>query len=57
MNFIQKTIGEMDCIPKAKGYYIAIDDAPIHTFNEMNTMVTEREREGIQVHLSHALLA
>lgn len=47
MNFIQKTMSEMDCIPESKGYYIAMDNAPIHTFNEMDTMVTERERERI----------
>jgi len=57
MNFIQKTMDEMDCIPESKEYYIAMDNGSIHTFNEMDTMVTEREREEIQVHLSPSLLA
>ncbi|KAI9259986.1 hypothetical protein EDC94DRAFT_490838, partial [Helicostylum pulchrum] len=35
MNFIQKTMDEMDCIPEMKGYYIVMDNAPIHTFNEI----------------------
>lgn len=42
MNFIQKTMDEMDCIPEMKGYYIVMDNAPIHTSNEIDTMVTER---------------
>ncbi|KAG1150146.1 hypothetical protein G6F37_011268 [Rhizopus arrhizus] len=42
MNFIQKTMDEMDCIPEMKGYYIVMDNAPIHIPNEIDTMVTER---------------
>ncbi|OAD73823.1 hypothetical protein PHYBLDRAFT_64777 [Phycomyces blakesleeanus NRRL 1555(-)] len=42
MNFIQKTMNEMDCIPEMKGYYIVMDNAPIHTSNEIDTIVTER---------------
>ncbi|KAI7904673.1 uncharacterized protein BX663DRAFT_324779 [Cokeromyces recurvatus] len=52
MNFIQKTMDEMDCILEMKGYYIVMDNAPIHTSNEIDTMVTEREREDISAFIS-----
>lgn len=42
MNFIQKTIDKMDCIPEMKGYYIVMYIAPINTSNEIDTMVIER---------------
>ncbi|CEG80005.1 hypothetical protein RMATCC62417_14402 [Rhizopus microsporus] len=42
MNFIQKTMDEMNCIPEMKGYYIVMDIATIHSSNEIDAMVTER---------------
>ena len=42
----------MDCIPEMKGSYIIMDNAPIHTSNEIDTMVTEREREDTSAFIS-----
>ncbi|CEI90513.1 hypothetical protein RMCBS344292_04837 [Rhizopus microsporus] len=38
---------EIDCIPEMKGYYIVMDNAPIHTSNEIDTMMTERGHKCI----------
>ncbi|KAG1206990.1 hypothetical protein G6F35_011095 [Rhizopus arrhizus] len=42
IHFIQKTMDEMDCIPEMKGYYIVMDNAPIHTADTIEAMITER---------------
>lgn len=42
MKFIQKTMDEMDSIPEMKGYYIVMDNAPIHTADVIDNMITER---------------
>ncbi|KAG1149121.1 hypothetical protein G6F37_000784 [Rhizopus arrhizus] len=31
MKFLEKIMDETDCFPKLKGYYIIMDNAPIHT--------------------------
>ncbi|KAG1164817.1 hypothetical protein G6F36_013707 [Rhizopus arrhizus] len=33
---------EMDSIPEMKGYYIVMDNAPIHTADVIDNMITER---------------
>jgi transposase len=42
MRFIHKTMIEMDKFPAMKGFYIIMDNAPIHTSNEIEKMIISR---------------
>ncbi|KAG1350098.1 hypothetical protein G6F62_003375 [Rhizopus arrhizus] len=42
LQFIHKTLNEMDLFEEMKGYYLIMDNAPIHTANEISEMITER---------------
>lgn len=42
MGFIAKTLDEMDKFPEMKDFYLVMDNAPIHTSQDITTMVEAR---------------
>jgi hypothetical protein len=42
LQFIHKTLNEMDLLEEMKGFYLIMDNAPIHTADEISEMITER---------------
>jgi hypothetical protein len=42
LQFIYKTLNEMNLFEEMKGFYLVINNAPIHTANEISNMITER---------------
>ena len=40
--FLQKTMNCMDQFPEMKGFYIVMDNAPIHTADEIEEMIPKR---------------
>ncbi|KAG1328514.1 hypothetical protein G6F62_008114 [Rhizopus arrhizus] len=42
LQFIHKTLNEMDLFEEMKGFYLIMDNAPIHTADEISEMITER---------------
>lgn len=42
LNFVCKTLDEMDLYEEMKGYYLIMDNAPIHTAQQINDIITER---------------
>jgi hypothetical protein len=47
MRFISKTLDEMDKFPEMKGFYIVMDNAPIHTSQDITTMIEARGYKAI----------
>jgi hypothetical protein len=47
MKFLEKTVDELDCFPEIKDYYIVMDNAPIHTTNQIDEMIVARGYRGI----------
>jgi transposase len=45
--FLEKTMDEMDCFFEQKGYYIIMDNAPIHTVNQIDEMIVARGYKSI----------
>lgn len=47
MLFPQNTMNFMDQFPEMKGFYIVMDNAPIHTADDINQMITKRGYRSI----------
>ncbi|CEP07115.1 hypothetical protein, partial, partial [Parasitella parasitica] len=47
LKFLEKTMDEMDCFPELKGYYIVMDNAPIHTAGQIDEMMVARGYRSI----------
>lgn len=47
VRFLEKRMDEMDLYPELKGHYIVMDNAPIHTADRINEMITERGYSSI----------
>ncbi|EIE79863.1 hypothetical protein RO3G_04568 [Rhizopus delemar RA 99-880] len=47
LRFLEKTMDEMDCFPELKGYYIVMDNAPIHTSDQIDKMIVARGYKSI----------
>lgn len=47
LKFLEKTMDEMDYFPELKGYYIVMDNAPIHTAAQIDEMIVERGYRSI----------
>ncbi|KAL7313932.1 hypothetical protein PS15m_012363 [Mucor circinelloides] len=47
MLFLQNTMNFMDQFPEMKGFYIVMDNAPIHTADDIDQMVTKRGYKSI----------
>jgi hypothetical protein len=45
--FLQKTMNCMDQFPEMKGFYIVMDNAPIHTADEIEEMISKRGYRSI----------
>jgi hypothetical protein len=45
--FLQKTMNLMDQFPEMKGFYIVMDNAPIHTADEIEEMISNRGYRSI----------
>lgn len=46
-SFSSNTLDEMDKFPEMKGFYIVMDNAPIHTSQDITTMVEARGYKAI----------
>jgi transposase len=42
LRFVSKTLDEMGKFPEMKGFYLIMDNAPIHTSKEVEEMVVSR---------------
>ncbi|KAG1218173.1 hypothetical protein G6F35_008537 [Rhizopus arrhizus] len=49
LKFLEKTMDEMDCFPELKGYYIVMDNAPIHTAGQIDEMIVTRGYRSIYI--------
>ncbi|KAG1164866.1 hypothetical protein G6F46_012141 [Rhizopus delemar] len=49
--FLEKTMDEVDCLPERKGYYIDMDNGPIHTDREIDELITRRGYKHIYLRL------
>ncbi|CEJ03240.1 hypothetical protein RMCBS344292_17228 [Rhizopus microsporus] len=47
MRFIAQTLDEMDKFPEMKGFYIVMDNAPIHTSQDITTMIEARGYKAV----------
>ncbi|GAA5806894.1 hypothetical protein MFLAVUS_000242 [Mucor flavus] len=47
LNFIQKTLNEMDKTPLMNGFYIVIDNAPTHTHSDIDELIALRGYRSI----------
>ena len=47
--FFEKTIDELDCFPELKGYYLVMDNAPIHTADQVDQTIVARGYRSIHV--------
>jgi hypothetical protein len=47
MKFLEKSMDEMDQYPELKGHYIVMDNAPIHTADQIDEMITARGYRSI----------
>ncbi|KAG1453252.1 hypothetical protein G6F56_007620 [Rhizopus delemar] len=47
LNFIWRTLGEMDKNPFMARFYIVMDNAPIHTHNDVDELITSRSYKSI----------
>ncbi len=47
LNFIRKTLNEMDKTPLMNGFYIVMDNVPIHTHNDIDELITSRGYRSI----------
>jgi hypothetical protein len=47
MKFLEKAMDELDCFPELKGCYIVMDNAPIHTTDQIDEMIVARGYRGI----------
>ncbi|KAG0906821.1 hypothetical protein G6F57_010311 [Rhizopus arrhizus] len=47
LNFIRKTLDEMDKNPLMNGFYIVMDNVPIHTHNDIDELITSRGYRSI----------
>jgi transposase len=47
LNFIRKTLDEMDKNPLMNGFYIVMDNAPIHTHSGIDELITSRNYRSI----------
>ncbi|KAG0184917.1 hypothetical protein DFQ28_010231 [Apophysomyces sp. BC1034] len=59
MLFLQKTMNFMDQYPEMKGFYIVMDNAPIHTADDIDEMIQREDTEAFTspppIHLSSIL--
>lgn len=44
LNFIRETFDIMGKYPEMKGFYLIMDDAPVHSSNEVNQMIERRNK-------------
>ncbi|GAA5811430.1 hypothetical protein MFLAVUS_004867 [Mucor flavus] len=49
MKFLEKNMDELDCFPELKGYYIVMDNAPIHTADQVDEMIVARGYRSIYI--------
>lgn len=47
LNFIRKTLDEMDKNPLMNGFFIVMDNAPIHTHNDIDRLIISRGYRSI----------
>ncbi|KAG1456885.1 hypothetical protein G6F56_006732 [Rhizopus delemar] len=47
VRFLENRMDEMDLYPELKGHYIVMDNAPIHTADRIDEMITERGYRSI----------
>ncbi|CEG73278.1 hypothetical protein RMATCC62417_08689 [Rhizopus microsporus] len=47
LNFIRKTLDEMDKNPLMKGFFIVMDNVPIHTHKDIDELITSRGYRSI----------
>ncbi|KAG2203597.1 hypothetical protein INT47_011691 [Mucor saturninus] len=47
VRFLEKCMDKMDLYPELKGHYIVMNNAPIHTADRIDEMITERGYRSI----------